>query len=105
MRQAWRVARKRDSTGCRGQSSDLKVEVLSHPARGSVGSAEPVVARLDELLLQARPGQGRVQELDAVLGGTLGASRMNYALAKSYFDHMGLVAGVYTHRRASRIKS
>lgn len=45
------------------------------------------------------------QELDAVPGGTLGASRMNYALAKSYFDHMGLVAGVYTHRRASRIKS
>ena len=34
VRQAWRVARKRNSTNCGGQLSDLEVKVLYTPGKG-----------------------------------------------------------------------
>ena len=34
VRQAWRVARKRNPLGCGGQAGDLEVQVLYTPGKG-----------------------------------------------------------------------
>jgi len=53
VRQAWRVARKRNQLGCGGLAGDLEVKVLYTPGKGKC-SPEARVSRVTANLKEAR---------------------------------------------------